>query len=133
MEQVENRTFDEIKLGDTASLVRTLSHKDVEVFAIMSGDIKPTHVDAAFAKSDTFHKVVAHAIWGGALISTVLGTQLPVAGSVYVDQSLHFFRSGSPGDTITVTVKVTKKIEETHRIILDRLGASLPSSAGNAS
>ncbi len=118
MEQIENRTFDEIKLGDTASLVRMLTYKDIEVFAIMSGDINPTHVDAAFAKSDTFHKVVAHAMWGGALISTVLGTQLPGPGTVYVDQSLHFLRTVSPGDTITVTVKVIRKIEETHRLVL---------------
>ena len=50
MELIENRTFDEIKLGDTASLVRTLTHKDIELFAIMSGDINPTHLDDVFAK-----------------------------------------------------------------------------------
>src|ERR1700692_1783334 len=75
MERIENRTFDEIKLGDTASLVRTLTHKDIELFAIMSGDINPAHVDETFAKSDFFHKIVAHGMWGAALISTVLGTQ----------------------------------------------------------
>ena len=78
MERIENRTFDEIKPGDTASLVRTLTYEDIEVFAIMSGDINPTHVDQVFAESDSFHRVVAHAMWGGALISTVLGTQLRV-------------------------------------------------------
>jgi len=72
MENIENRTFDEIKPGDTASLVRTLTHKDIELFAVMSGDINPTHLDDAFAKSDAFHKVVAHGMWSGALISTVL-------------------------------------------------------------
>jgi acyl dehydratase len=51
MERIENRTFDEIKLGDTASLVRTLTHKDIELFAIMSGDVNPTHLDDAFANS----------------------------------------------------------------------------------
>ena len=64
-----------------------------------------------------FHKVVAHGMWGAALISTVLGTQLPGPGMVYVDQSLHFLRPVGLGDTITVTVKVAKKIEETHRVI----------------
>ena len=90
MESIENRTFDEIRPGDTASLVRTLTYKDIELFAVMSGDINPTHLDDAFAKSDMFHKVVAHGMWSGALISTVLGTQLPGPGTVYVDQSLHF-------------------------------------------
>jgi phosphate acetyltransferase len=119
MERIENRTFDEIKLGDSASLVRTLTYKDIEVFAIMSGDINPAHVDETFAKSDLFHKIVAHGMWGAALISTVLGTQLPGPGSIYVDQSLHFHRPVGLGDTITVTVRVTKKIEEKHRVILD--------------
>jgi acyl dehydratase len=52
MEQIENRTFEEIQPGDTASLVRTLTYKDIEMFAIMSGDINPAHVDGAFTKSD---------------------------------------------------------------------------------
>jgi phosphate acetyltransferase/phosphate butyryltransferase len=119
MERIENKTFDEIKLGDTASLVRTLTHKDIELFAIMSGDVNPTHLDDAFAKSDMFHKVVAHGMWSGALISTVLATQLPGPGTVYVDQSLHFPGAIGLGDTITVTVKVRKKVEETHRVIFD--------------
>jgi phosphotransacetylase/acyl dehydratase len=119
MEQIENRTFDEIKLGDTASLVRTLTYKDIEVSAIMSGDVNPAHVDQTFAQSDFFHKIVAHGMWGAALISTVLGTQLPGPGAIYVDQSLHFLRPVGLGDTITVTVTATKKIEKTHRVIFE--------------
>ncbi len=119
MQRIENRTFDELKPGDTASLVRTLTYKDIEVFAIMSGDVNPTHVDEAFAKSDTFHNVVAHGMWSGALISTVLGTELPGPGTVYVDQSLHFRQPVFLGDTITVTVTVRSKDEETHRVTLD--------------
>ncbi len=119
MERIENRTFDELAPGDTASLVRTLTYKDIEVFAIMSGDINPAHVDADFAKSDMFHRVVAHGMWGGALISTVLGTQLPGPGTIYVDQSLHFCRPVGLGDTITVKVKVSRKINETHRVFFD--------------
>jgi len=119
MPRIENKTFDEIRLGDTASLVRTLTHKDIEVFAIMSGDVNPAHVDESFAKSDMFHKVVAHGMWGASLISTVLGTELPGPGTIYIDQSLHFRRPVGLGDTITVSVKVTKKIEETHRVILE--------------
>ena len=72
----------------------------------MSGDINPPHVNEAFAKSDMFHKVVVHGMWGGSLISTVLGTQLPGPGTIYVDQSLHFHRPVGLGDTITVTAKV---------------------------
>jgi acyl dehydratase len=85
----------------------------------MSGDINPTHLDDAFAKSDMFHKVVAHGMWSGALISTVLGTQLPGPGTVYVDQSLRFQGYIGLGDTITVTVRVRDKCEQTHRVIFD--------------
>ncbi len=119
MERIENRTFDEIKLGDTASLVRTLTYKDIEVFAIMSGDVNPAYMDYTVAKSDVFHKMVAHGMWGAALISTVLGTQLPGPGTVFTDQSLHFLRPVALGDTVTVIVKVMEKTEETHRILLE--------------
>jgi phosphate acetyltransferase/phosphate butyryltransferase len=119
MERIENRTFDELQPGDTASLVRTLTYKDIEVFAIMSGDVNPAYVDEAFAKSDMFHKVVAHGMWGGALISTVLGTQLPGPGTIYTDLTLHFRQPVGLGDTITVTVKVAKKITDTHQVEFD--------------
>jgi phosphotransacetylase/acyl dehydratase len=119
MERIENRTFDELRVGDTASLARTLTYKDIEVFAIMSGDVNPAHVDEAFAQSDMFHKIIAHGMWGGALISTVLGTQLPGPGAIYLGQSLRFRRPVGLGDTITVTVKVTAKDEEKRRVALD--------------
>ena len=119
MERIENRTFDELRPGDRASLFRKLTYKDIEVFAIMSGDVNPAHVDQEFAKSDMFHKVVAHGMWGGALISTVLGTELPGPGTIYLSQSLRFHRPIGVGDTITVTVIVARKIEESCRVILD--------------
>ena len=119
MDRIENRTFDEVKVGDSASITRTLTYKDIELFAIMSGDVNPAHVDEEFAKSDLFHKLIAHGMWGGALISTVLGTQLPGPGAIYLGQSLRFRRPVGLGDKITVTVKVTEKDQEKHRITLD--------------
>jgi len=119
IDRIENRTFEELQVGDSASIVRTLSYKDIELFAIMSGDVNPAHVDESFAKSDMFHKIIAHGMWGGALISTVLGTQLPGPGAIYLGQSLRFRRPVGVGDTLTVTVKVTEKMEEKHRVVLD--------------
>ena len=116
---IENRTFDEIQPGEAASLVRTLTHKDIALFAIMSGDVNPTHLDEAFAKSDMFHQVVAHGMWAAALFSTVLGTELPGPGTVYTDQSLHFQRGIRLGDTITLTVKVKNKILATQRVVFE--------------
>jgi acyl dehydratase len=57
---IENCTFDEIAIGDTASLVRAMSKEDIELFAVMSGDVNPAHVDDAYARSDLFHKIIAH-------------------------------------------------------------------------
>ncbi|EQD48133.1 phosphate butyryltransferase, partial [mine drainage metagenome] len=79
---------------------------DVETFALMSGDVNPSHVDATFAASDPFHKIVAHGMWSAALISTVLGTELPGPGTVYLDQNLKFRAPVFLGDTVRVTVTV---------------------------
>lgn len=65
MEMIENRTFDEIKIGDTASLVRTLSKKDIDLFAVMSGDVNPDHVDEEYARSDLFHAGSGGAVQDG--------------------------------------------------------------------
>lgn len=117
MEYLENRTFDEIHLGDTASLTRTLTEKDIQVFAIMSGDINPAHVDEEYAKSDLFHKIIGHGMWSGALISTVLGTQLPGPGTIYVGQTIRFKKPVAIGDTLTVTVTAIEKKAEKNRVI----------------
>src|SRR5512135_1187947 len=119
MDIIENRTFDEIKVGDSASLVHTLSKEDIELFAAMSGDINPAHVDEEYAKSDMFHKIIAHGMWGASLISTVLGTKLPGPGAIYLGQTLHFHHPVTVGDTITVTVTVTGKQADGHRVTFD--------------
>jgi phosphotransacetylase/acyl dehydratase len=119
MEMIENRTFDEIKIGDTASLVRTLSKKDIDLFAVMSGDVNPANVDEEYARSDLFHKIVAHGMWGASLISTLLGTKLPGPGTIYLDQSLSFHHPVMVGDTVTVTVTVRTKEADGHQVTFD--------------
>lgn len=119
MDMIENLTFDEIQPGDSARLIRTLSKEDIELFAIMSGDVNPAHVDAEYARSDVFHKIIAHGMWGASLISTLLGTRLPGPGTIYLDQSLHFHHPVLIGDTITVTVTATTKEVEHHRVSFD--------------
>ncbi len=118
MEQIENRTYTELNIGDSASLVRTLTQRDIELFSVMAGDAAPLSLDHGLARSDPFRAVVAHGTWAGALLSTILGTRLPGPGTVYVAQSLHFGKSIELGDTITVSVRVTEKDDVTHRITL---------------
>ena len=113
---IENRTFDEIEIGESATLTRVLSRPDIELFAIMSGDVNPAHLDEEYAHSDVFHEIVAHGMWGGALISTLLGTKLPGPGTIYLDQTLSFRRPVKIGDTVTVSVTATAKDAERHRI-----------------
>src|SRR3546814_906016 len=119
MQYIENKTFDELAVGDRAEVNRTLQSQDIELFAVMSGDVNPAHVDEDFAKSDMFQKVIAHGMWGGALISAVLGTELPGPGTIYLNQSLSFHKPVGLGDTVTVGVTVKSKHAENKRVLLD--------------
>jgi len=106
---VENVTFDEIFIGQCASLSRELTMTDIELFATVSGNIDPAHLDPKFAADSRFQKVIGHGMWSGSLISGVLGTHLPGAGTLYLGQNLRFRRPVGLGDVITATVTVTEK------------------------
>ena len=116
---IENRTFDEIPLGASATLVRKLSKADIELFAIVSGDINPAHLDDGYAAANLFHHVVAHGMWGGALISAVLGNELPGPGTIYLSQNLQFHHPVGVGDTVTVTVTAREKRPDNRVIVFD--------------
>lgn len=108
-EMIENRTFDEIAIGESASLSRAITQRDIELFAIVSGDVNPAHLDPDFASTDIFHQVVAHGMLGASLISTVLGTMLPGPGTIYLGQDLRFLHPVGIGDTVTATLTVESK------------------------
>ncbi len=116
---IENKTFDEIEIGDTASVEHTLTQKDIQLFAVMSGDVNPTHLDEEYASSDMFHKIVAHGMWGGSLVSTVLGTLLPGPGTVYLGQTFRFLKPVAIGDTVTARVTVKEKDDKKKSLKLD--------------
>jgi len=118
-ERIENRTLDELAIGDSAEMLRVLSQEDIELFAVMSGDVNPAHLDPDYADTTQFHHVVAHGMWGGALISAVLGTRLPGPGTIYTDQSLHFKRPVAIGDSITTRVTVAEIDRDKGRVTLD--------------
>jgi phosphotransacetylase/acyl dehydratase len=119
LEVLRNRTFDEIAVGDHASIERTLTAADIQLFAAMSGDINPQHIDAEFAASTRYHGVIAHGMWGAALISAVLGTRLPGPGTVYVGQTLYFHRAVRVGDTLKISVTVTSRDAAQRHVVLD--------------
>ncbi len=119
MHFIENKTFDEISVGDSAELTRTLKAEDIELFAVMSGDVNPAHLDQEYAQENMFHRVIAHGMWGGALISAVLGTELPGPGTIYLKQSLEFRRPVGIGDKVTVRVSVKEKRADKKHLVLD--------------
>ena len=115
---LENHPFAEIRLGDNASLQRQVTERDIQLFAAVSGDVNPAHVDALYAKSSHFHEIIAHGMLGGSLISTVLGTQLPGPGTIYLSQTLRFLKPVHIGDTLTVTVSVAALDAATRQVRL---------------
>ena len=103
MDVIENRTFDEIGVGERASLTRTLRAEDLQLVAAVSGDVDPAHLE----------------IWGTALISTVLATKLPGPGAIPLSQHLQFRRPIGLGDALTATVTATAKDFATRRVSFD--------------
>ena len=116
---LENHPIDEIQVGDGATLVRQVTERDIQLFAAVSGDVNPAHVDALYAKTSHFHEIIAHGMLGGSLISTVLGTQFPGPGTIYLGQTLKFLKPVHIGDTLTVTVKVTSMNAANRRVRLE--------------
>src|SRR5208337_1623280 len=116
---IENRPFDEIAVGDSSTLSRTLTKDDIALFAVMSGDVNPAHLDQQYAEASMFHRIIAHGMWGGALVSAVLGTRLPGPGTIYLGQDLQFRKPVGLGDTITVTVTAKEKRPEQRIVIFD--------------
>jgi phosphate acetyltransferase len=117
-QMIENKTYDEISIGQIARMARQLTITDIQAFAAVSGDINPAHLDAEYANDTIFHGVIAHGMWSGALISALLGTEFPGPGTIYINQDLHFIRPVRIGDTLTVTVTVIAKDDNKKRLTL---------------
>jgi acyl dehydratase len=115
---LENRTYDELKVGDSASLIAHPDEGRHRRLRHPQRRRQPAHLDDAYAKETPFQKVIAHGMWGGTLISTVLGTQLPGPGTIYVGQHMRFMRPVSLGDTITVTLTVKEK-KDKNMVVLE--------------
>lgn len=115
---LRNYPYDALQHGQEASLKRRLTMKDIELFAYVSGDINPAHLDREYAKTDLFHQIVGHGMWTGALISAVLGTRLPGPGTIYLEQTLQFTFPVMLGDEVTATVRVKKKLRK-GRVVME--------------
>jgi len=105
-------TYDDISIGDSASFSKTISESDVYLFAGITGDLNPAHVDAVSAARGMFKQRIAHGMLTGSFISTVLAMQLPGPGTIYVSQTLNFRAPVFFGDTLTARVEAIEKLEQ---------------------
>lgn len=112
-ETFHSTPYGRIEVGAKASVSRVLTQHDIEMFAAMSGDVNPQHMDAEWsAKHTRFGDVIAHGLWTGALISTVLGTRLPGPGTIFKRIELKFRRPVYLGDEVTASVEAIQKLEK---------------------
>lgn len=115
---LHNVTYSEISVGQTASIVKQLTKNDIAMFGLMSGDFNPAHFNPEYAQGTMFKDVIAHGMWSGGQISTVMGTQLPGPGTIYLSQSLKFSRPVYVGDEITTQVTIIEK-KDKNRVVLE--------------
>lgn len=115
---MNGKTIDELNVGQTASFTKTISESDVYLYAGITGDFNPAHVNEIYAKNTAFKTRIAHGMLSAGLISSVLGNQLPGPGTIYMQQQLSFRAPVAIGDTITATVEVIEVIREKKRVRL---------------
>ena len=107
-----NTLFEEIAVGQSASLSTALTQDILDAFVKVSGDCNPAHTDPSYAASTPLKAVVGHGIWTASIISRILGTRFPGPGTIYLGQTLKFKRPVYLGDEITGTVTVSQKDEK---------------------
>ena len=112
-------TIQEMKIGDHASVTKTVSETDVYLIAGITGDLNPAHTNEVAASKTMFKTRIAHGMLGAGFISAVLGMYLPGPGTIYMGQELKFTKPVHIGDTVTATATVEEIILEKNRVILD--------------
>jgi 3-hydroxybutyryl-CoA dehydratase len=111
--------FDDLAVGQTASYAKTVTEADIVLFAGISGDTNPIHIDQTYAETTPFKGRIAHGMLSVGFISAVLGTRLPGPGAIYVSQNLRFKAPVRIGDTVTAQVTVTELVPERRRVTLE--------------
>ena len=110
MSQVSNIPYDELQVGQKAAFSSSVEERDVQLFAAVSRDHNPVHLDAEFAAKTLFKERIAHGMFSGALISAAIACRLPGPGTIYLGQQLKFTRPVKLGDTLTVQLEVLEKL-----------------------
>ncbi|MCF8109416.1 MAG: MaoC family dehydratase [Desulfohalobiaceae bacterium] len=115
---MQGKTIAELEVGQQAEFAKTVSEADVYLYAGISGDLNPAHVNEVYAGQTMFKGRIAHGMLSGGFISAVIGMQLPGPGTIYMKQEFRFLAPVRIGDTITARVEVLEKITEKNRVRL---------------
>jgi 3-hydroxybutyryl-CoA dehydratase len=115
--------FEDLAVGQKASFGKTITEADIVLFAAVTGDTNPMHLDAEYAAKSFFGERIAHGMLAAGLLTKVMGTQLPGPGTIYISQSLRFRRPVKIGDTVTATVEITSLNPEKQRVTLSTVCA----------
>lgn len=123
-------TYDDLSVGQTAHLSKTITEDDIQCFIEITGDVNPLHIDEQFAKRTFFKKRVVHGMLTASLFSTLVGMYLPGIGAIYRSQTLEFLKPVYVGDTVTASFEITKidpeeEIIEIDAFILNQEGATV--------
>ncbi len=110
--------LEDLKIGQAAYYKKKISEKDINIFADITGDNNPVHIDEKFARFSIFKKRIAHGFLTGSLISTVIATKLPGPGSIYLNQSLKFLAPVFIGDTVNAKVIINDIQKENKKVTL---------------
>jgi len=109
--------FEDLEVGMEASHAKTITADDIEVFATLSGDDNPVHMNDEYARGTIFKERIAHGILTASLLSTVFGTKMPGPGCIYVSQSLNFHAPVKIGDHVVASARVTDLVADRLRAV----------------
>jgi 3-hydroxybutyryl-CoA dehydratase len=118
MQELHGYYLEDLEVGMSATYAKTISESDVYMFAGISGDNNPVHINEEYAKTTPFKQRIVHGMFSAALISTVAGTRLPGPGAIYIDQQIKFRAPVHIGDTAKATLTVTEIDERRRRVIM---------------
>ncbi len=112
------KTIEELHVGDKAEFSKTISESDIYLYAGITGDFNPAHINEAYAAKTFFKTRIAHGMLLGGFMSAILGNQLPGPGTIYIRQELNFLRPVHIGETIIARVEIVEVLPEKNRIRL---------------
>ena len=115
---MNGKSIDRIKVGDAAEFSKTVTETDIYLYAGITGDLNPAHINEAYAKNTFFKTRIAHGMFTAGFISNLLGMQLPGPGTIYLKQSLSFLAPVRFGDTVTARAEVVVVLAEKNRVRL---------------